>query len=98
MAVTVSPGDMAENAIIHRLFSASLEIHSALQLVHDDPATQLLHHAIDDLDRAIKQARDQAFGQLFPLRPRNEPVPFPTTRDASSNVTSGACFPRAAAA
>lgn len=60
MAVTVSPG-VAENAIIHRFFSASLEIHSALQLVHDGPTVELLHHAIDNLDQALRQVRDQVF-------------------------------------
>ena len=58
MAVTVSPG-VAENAIIHRIFSASLEIHSALQLVHDGPTEELLHHAIDNLDQALREVRDQ---------------------------------------
>lgn len=59
MAVTVSPGGVAENAIVHRIFSASLEIHSALQLVHDGPAAELLHQAIDTLDQALRQVRDQ---------------------------------------
>ena len=61
MAPTARPGGETENAIIERLFSASLELHAALRLVRDEPTTTLLHEATDLLDRAIRRLRDQAF-------------------------------------
>ena len=61
MAPTTRPGGEAENAIIERLFSASLELHAALRLVPDEPTTTLLHEATDLLDSAICRLRDQAF-------------------------------------
>lgn len=79
MVLTVPSGDCAESAIIHRLFSASMEIHSALQLVHDDPTTELLRYAIDNLDQAIKQVRDQAYDLRFQSGPKNESVPSPVS-------------------
>lgn len=63
MVFTALPGDNAESVIIQRLFSASMDIHSALQLVQDASTTMLLHEAIDRLDHAIIQVRNQAFAE-----------------------------------
>ncbi len=47
----------AENAIIERLFRASLDVHSALSLVAEERTGRLLRQVIDQLDHSIMQVQ-----------------------------------------
>jgi len=44
-------------AISNRLFSAGLDLHFVLMLVHDEPGRRRLEHAVAELDEAIKDLR-----------------------------------------
>ena len=50
----------AENAIIERLFRASLDVHSALSLVPEERTVRLLRQVIDQLDHSIMQVQGWA--------------------------------------
>lgn len=53
------------DAVIHRLFAAGLDLQAALGLVGDHKVAARIHHAIGELDRAIRDFR----GTLFRSRP-----------------------------
>jgi hypothetical protein len=59
-----------ENAIVQRLFRASLEIHSALSIVRDERTAILLRQAIDRLDRSIRQVQHGAADRPLRSRPQ----------------------------
>lgn len=48
--------------IAARLFSAGLDLHSALTLIADGPAADRLYHAVDELDGAIRDLRHLVLG------------------------------------
>jgi hypothetical protein len=52
-------GDARElgQVIAARLFSAGLDLHSALTLIADGPVADRLFHAVDELDGAIRDLR-----------------------------------------
>jgi len=52
-------GDARElgQVIAARLFSAGLDLHSALTLIADGPVSDRLYHAVDELDEAIRDLR-----------------------------------------
>ena len=54
------------DVVIHRIFAAGLDLEAALGLIGDRPGASMIHHAIDELDQAIRDIRDTVFG----LRPR----------------------------
>jgi hypothetical protein len=69
----------AENAIIERLFRASLDVHSALSLVAEERTGRLLRQVIDQLDQSIMQVQGRALdlesqppcgGSVGPAAPR----------------------------
>ena len=49
------------NIVVRRLFSAALDLESALGLVGDHHAAGKIQHAIDELDLAIRDLRDTLF-------------------------------------
>jgi signal transduction histidine kinase len=52
---------------IHRIFAAGLDLEAALGLIGERPGTSLIHHAVDELDQAIRDIR----GAVFGIRPRD---------------------------
>ena len=55
------------DVVVHRIFAAGLDLEAALGLIGERPGTSMIHHAIDELDQAIRDIRDAVFG----LRPRD---------------------------
>ncbi len=51
--------------VVHRLFAAGLDLHAALGLIGDHRGTDEIHHAIGELDQAIRDLRDTIFGRAF---------------------------------
>jgi signal transduction histidine kinase len=49
------------NVVVHRLFAAGLDLHTALGLVGDHPGADRIDHAIGELDQAITDLRDAIF-------------------------------------
>jgi hypothetical protein len=49
-----------DDTAVHHIFAASLGLSAALALIDDDHATGRVLHAIDELDRAIKDLREMA--------------------------------------
>ena len=49
------------NIVVRRLFSAALDLEAALGLVGEHHAAAKIQHAIDELDRAIRDLRDTLF-------------------------------------
>ena len=43
--------------VVHRIFAASLDLHSALAILDGDRAAERIGRAINDLDEAITQIR-----------------------------------------
>ena len=70
MSVTMPSGSLTEDTIIERLFSAGLDVHTALRLVGDTPTATLLHEAIDRLDRVVRQVRLEALDRRSQLEPQ----------------------------
>jgi signal transduction histidine kinase len=46
------------DVVIHRIFAAGLDLHAALEMIGDDRGASNIHHAIDELDRAVRDIRD----------------------------------------
>jgi len=46
------------DAVIHRIFAAGLDLHAALGMIGDHRGAGPIYHAIDELDRAIRDIRD----------------------------------------
>ena len=57
------------DVVVHRIFAAGLELHAALDLIGDQPGASKIYHAIDELDRAIRDIRDTIFDQSPPDPP-----------------------------
>ena len=55
------------DVVVHRIFAAGLDLEAALGLIGDRPGTRMIHHALDELDQAIRDIRDAVFG----IRPRD---------------------------
>ena len=49
------------DVVIRRIYSAGLTLQVALGQLHDQPATREICHALDELDRAIRDIRDIVF-------------------------------------
>ncbi len=47
--------------VIHRLFAAGLDLQAALYLIGDHHGAGKVSHAIDELDRAIRDIRDVVY-------------------------------------
>ena len=54
------------DVVVHRIFAAGLDLEAALGRIGNRPGTSMIHHAIDELDQAIRDIRETVFG----LRPR----------------------------
>jgi hypothetical protein len=73
----------AEQAIVERLFRASLDLHSALSIIREERTANLLREAIDRLDQSIKQVQSRALDLDVQLRrgpSRAGPVTDPEPR------------------
>lgn len=46
------------DTVIHRIFAAGLDLHAALRMIGDHRGASPVYHAIDELDRAIRDIRD----------------------------------------
>ncbi len=57
------------DAVVRRLFTASLDLQSALGLMGDHPASGKIYRAVDELDQAIRDIRDTIFDRLAGDRP-----------------------------
>jgi hypothetical protein len=49
------------DVVVHRLFSAGIDLESALGLMGEHRATSKIYHAISELDQAIKDIRNAIF-------------------------------------
>jgi hypothetical protein len=49
--------------VVHRLFAAGLDLQAALGLIGDHRGTDEIHHAVGELDQAIRDLRDTIFGR-----------------------------------
>lgn len=49
------------DVVIRRIFAVGLDLHAALGLIGDHPGASKIYHAIDELDRAIRDIRDTIF-------------------------------------
>ena len=47
--------------VVRRIFAAGLDLQTALALIGDHPAAGKIHHAVDELDQAIRNIRDAIF-------------------------------------
>jgi hypothetical protein len=52
------------DVVLRRLFTAGLDLHEALRLMGDHPASGKICHAVDELDQAIRDLRDAFFDHL----------------------------------
>ncbi len=50
--------------VIGRLFSAGLDLQTALGLMNGHRAGQSIEHAVAELDQAVKDLRDMLFGEV----------------------------------
>ena len=61
------------DVVVRRLFAASLDLQAALGLIDDHPAAGRIRHAVDELDRAIREIRNTIFDRPavsgHPVRP-----------------------------
>jgi Histidine kinase len=57
------------DVVVHRLFAASLDLQAALGLLGEHRATDKIHHAVDELDQAVRDIRAAIFGYLTGERP-----------------------------
>lgn len=53
--------DLNDN-VVRRLFAAGLDLQAALGLIGDHRGADKIHHAIGELDQAIRDLRDTIFG------------------------------------
>lgn len=51
-----------DDAVIHRIFAAGLDLPAALGLIGDHRGASKVHDAIDKLDQAVRGLRDTMFG------------------------------------
>ena len=50
-----------KDVVVHRLFAAGLDLQAALGLIGDHRGAAKIHHAIGELDQAIRDLRDTIF-------------------------------------
>jgi signal transduction histidine kinase len=48
--------------VVYRLFAAGLDLEAALGLIGDHRGAGKIHHAISELDQAIRDLRDTIYG------------------------------------
>lgn len=62
------------DVVIRRIFAAGLDLQAALGMIGDHRATDKINHAIDELDRAVRDIRDTIFNSSArePRQPRPE--------------------------
>jgi hypothetical protein len=53
----------AEQAIVERLFRASMDVQCALSMVAEERTAVLLRQTVDNLDVSIKQVQERALGR-----------------------------------
>ncbi|HTT49914.1 MAG TPA: histidine kinase dimerization/phosphoacceptor domain-containing protein [Streptosporangiaceae bacterium] len=77
----ISPSDLARypieerdriarrlnDVVIQRIFAAGLNLQMALGLVRDQRAVREISHAVDELDRAIRDIREGVFNPGPPM-------------------------------
>jgi signal transduction histidine kinase len=56
------------DVVVHRIFSAGLDLHAALGLIGDHRGASKIYHAIGELDQAIRDIRDAIFDCNTPAR------------------------------
>jgi signal transduction histidine kinase len=49
------------DVVVHRIFTAGLDLQAALGLIGDHRGASKIHHALDELDQVIKDIRDTVF-------------------------------------
>lgn len=49
------------NDVVYRIFAAGLDLQAALGLIGDHRGTDKIHHAIGELDQAVRDIRDAIF-------------------------------------
>jgi hypothetical protein len=54
------------DVVVGRLLTAGIDLRSALGLMGDHPASARIWHVADELDQAIRDIRDAAFGTRTP--------------------------------
>jgi ATP-dependent 26S proteasome regulatory subunit len=69
------------DVVVSRLFAAGLDLHAALGRIGNHSGATNIHHAIGELDQAIKDIRDVIFG---PVR-----KPRPPTRETTIDSPAG---------
>ena len=79
--------DTAEQAIVERLFRASMDVECALSMVGEERTAVLLRQVIDHLDLSIKHFQGRALGQQE--RPQRVDLPAPDLLEAVARVSSG---------
>ena len=52
------------DVVVRRLYTAGLDLHAALGLMGDHPASCKVCHAVDELDQAIRDIRNTIFDRL----------------------------------
>jgi hypothetical protein len=57
------------DVVVHRLFTAGIDLQAALGLMGDHPASGKICHAVDELDQAIRDIRGATSGHLAADRP-----------------------------
>jgi hypothetical protein len=77
-AVTRDPSedhdDLAQrmnDVVVRRIFAAGLDLQGALLLIGEQQGTSKIHHAIDEMDQAIRDIRDILFDRSY-RRPHAE--------------------------
>jgi hypothetical protein len=76
--------DTAEQAIIERLFRASMDVECALSMVCEERTAALLRQVIDHLDFSIKHVQGRALDQR--KRPQRIDLPAPDLPEAVARV------------
>ncbi len=58
------------DVVVRRIFAAGLDLQVALGLIGDHSGAGKIHHALDELDQAIRDIRDTIFDRSPPGSPR----------------------------
>jgi hypothetical protein len=58
------------DVVIRRIFTAGLDLQTALALIGDHSGASKIYHALDELDQAIRDIRDTIFDRSPPGSPR----------------------------
>ena len=53
------------DVVVRRIFAAGLDLQGALLLIGEQPGASKVHHAIDEMDQAIRDIRDILFDRSY---------------------------------